>query len=93
MVDDEFDRLERIDLLRVAAEAYDAVAHGREIDDGGNPGEVLQQDARGRERNLFLLGGLDVPVRHRLDVVGIDEPAVLAAEQVLEKDLERVRQP
>ena len=55
MVDDELDRLERIDLLRVAAEADDAVAHGREIDNGGNAGEVLQQHARGRERDLFLL--------------------------------------
>ena len=34
VIDDELDRLQRVDLLRVAAEPHDAVAHRREIDDG-----------------------------------------------------------
>ena len=38
----------------IAAEPHDAVAHGREIDDGRHAGEVLQQHARGRERDLLL---------------------------------------
>ena len=57
MVDDEFDRLKRIDLLRVAAEPHDAVAHGGEIDDRGHAGEVLQQHARGREGDFLLRRG------------------------------------
>ena len=33
VIDDELDRLQRVDLVRVAAEPDDAVAHGGEIDD------------------------------------------------------------
>ena len=93
VIDDELDRLERVDLPRVAAELHDTVAHGREIDHRGHAGEVLQQHARGREGNLLLGAGTDVPAGERLDVLGIDEPRVLAAQQVLEQDLQRVRQP
>ena len=53
VIDDELDpRLQRVDAIRIAPEAGDAVAHGREIDHGGHAGEILQQHARRRERNL-----------------------------------------
>ena len=80
-------------LLRIAAEPHDAVAHRGEIDDRRHAGEVLQQHPRRRERDLLLRPRRDVPAGERLDVVGVDEPAVLAAQQVLEQDLQRVRQP
>ena len=94
VIDDELDRLQRIDLARVAAEPDDAVAHRGEIDDRGHAGEILEQHARRHERDL-LLAPCDVTShpRQRLDVVGVDEPAVLAAQQVLEQDLQRIRQP
>ena len=76
----------------IAAEPRDAVAHGREIDDGGHAGEVLQQHARRRERDLLLRRALDVPARERLDVGRLHEAAVLVAQQVLEQDLQRERQ-
>src|SRR6185295_11035935 len=56
-------------------------------------GEVLQQDARRRERNLFLRAALHVPPRQRLDIPALDEPAILVAQQILEQNLQRVRQP
>ena len=93
MIDDELDRLQRIHLARVAAETQDAVAHRREIDNGGNAGEVLQQNAGRREGDLLLHLRGHVPAGERLDVLGIDEPRVFAAQQVLEQDLERERQP
>ena len=80
-------------LLRIAAEPDDAVAHRREIDDRRHAGEVLQQHARGHERDLLRRLRRDIPAGQRLDVVAIDEAAVLAAQQVLEQDLQRVRQP
>src|SRR3954452_4853993 len=43
VVADEIDRHERVDLARIAAELFEAVAHGREVDDGGNAGEILHQ--------------------------------------------------
>ena len=55
VVDHQIHRHQRIDLLRIAAEPRDAVAHRGEIDHRGHAGEVLQQDAGGRERH-FLVG-------------------------------------
>ena len=58
----------------------------------GHAGEVLQQDAR-RHEGDFLLGVLGrIPAGEGADVVGLDEGVVLAPQQVLEQDLQRVRQ-
>ena len=73
VIDDELDRLQRIDLLGIAAERGDAVAHRGEIDDARHAGEVLQQDARGHERDFLLDGARGRPARQRPDVVGLDE--------------------
>ena len=54
VIDHELDRLQRIDLLRIAAERHDAVAHRRQIDDARHAGEVLQQDPRRHERHFLL---------------------------------------
>jgi len=93
VVDDEVDRDERVDLLRVAAEARHGVAHRGEVDEGGDSGEVLEEYASRTKRDL--VGGLrpGVPARQRLDVGGLDRDPVLVAEQVLEQDPERPRQP
>ncbi len=93
VVDDEIDRDQRIDLVRVAAERRHRVAHRREIDDGGDAGEVLHQDARGTEGDLVLgLAAIVGPGGDRLHVRLLDAAAILVAEQVLEDDLERKRQ-
>jgi hypothetical protein len=93
VIDDEFDRLQRIDFVGIAAETNDAVPHRRQIDDGRNSGEILQQHAGGRERYFLLSCSVQVPSRERLDVAGFDKSAVLVAQQVLEQNLHRVRQP
>src|SRR4029434_9820702 len=51
-----------------------------------------QQHARRHERDFLLDVRLRVPSRERLDVVGFDERVVLAAQQILEENLHRVRQ-
>jgi hypothetical protein len=93
VIDDELDRLQRVDPLRVAAEPDDAVAHGGEIDHGWDAGEVLKQDARGREGDLLLHLRRDVPPAKRFDILRVDEPRVFTAQQVLEQDFQRIRQP
>lgn len=45
VVDDQLGRGERVDLRRVAAELLDSLAHGGEVDDTGNAGEVLHDHA------------------------------------------------
>ena len=67
------------------------VAHRRQIDDGGHTGEVLHQHPRRTEGDLAL--GAAAPSGQRGDVVGADERRALVAKQVLEQDLQRVREP
>jgi hypothetical protein len=69
VVDDEIDGHQRVDLLRVAAKRDHRVAHRREIDDGGNAGEVLHQHARRAVGDLVAGLALVVqPVGDGLDV-------------------------
>ena len=93
VVDDELDRLQRVDAIGIAAERDDRVAHRGQVDDARHAGEVLQQDARRHERDFLLDVRGGVPLRQRADVVGLHERVVLAPQQVLEQDLHRVRQP
>ncbi len=93
MVDDEVDRHQRIDLLRIAAEVLHRVAHGGEIDHRRDAGEVLHQHARRTERN-FTIGGLGLqPLRERLQVLLGDAAPVFVAQQILQQHLHRERQP
>ena len=72
----------------VAAEGLDGVAHGGEVDDGGDAGEVLHEDAGGHVGDLAAGLGLGVPLGEELDVGGGDVHAVFAAEQIFKQDLE-----
>jgi hypothetical protein len=81
-------------LMREAspAERRNGVAHRRQIDHARHAGEVLQYDARRKKGDLGDGFGVRVPVRERQHVVALDAHAVLVAQQILEQDLERVRQ-
>ena len=70
----------------------DGLAHGREVDDAGHPGEVLHDHAGRRELDLVAGLGVRVPGCEPADVVGGDVGAVLGPQQVLEQDLEAVGQ-
>ena len=65
MVDDEIDRHQRIDLVRIAAKRLHRVAHGGEIDDGRHAGEILHQHARRTEGDLVLVLAAIVRARRR----------------------------
>ena len=86
VVDDQLGGLEGVDPLGVAAEGAHGVAHGGQIDDGGDAGEVLHEDAGGHEGDLAGGFGLGVPVGEELDVVGGDGAAVFVAEEIFEED-------
>ncbi len=93
VVDDEIDGDQRIDLLRIAAEALHAVAHGGEVDDGGNAGEILHQHAGGTKADLLAgLAAVGQPGGDVLDVGLVDGAAVLVAQQVLQQHHHRKRQ-
>ena len=92
MVDHQFGGKKRIDLLRIAAERCDGVAHGREVDDGGHAREILEQDARGHEGD-FSFGGARgarrVPARQRGNIVRAHEAIVFVAQQIFEQHFQR----
>ncbi len=52
VVDHEVGRDERVDAAGIAAEGRHRVAHGGEVHDGGHAREVLEDHARGQERDL-----------------------------------------
>ena len=93
VVDDEVDRVQRVDLLRVAAERLDPVAHGGEVDDRRHAGEVLHQHPRRPVGDLARVpAALGRPFGEGADVVDGDGLAVLEAQHVLQNDLKRCRQ-
>jgi len=87
VIDDEMDRHQRIDLLRVAAERLHRIAHCGEVDDGRNPGEILHQHARRAILDLATDLALLLPLDHRDQIVVGDRHPVLEAQQVLEQHL------
>ena len=72
----------------IAAEELHGVAHGGEVDDGGDAGEVLQEDAGGHEGDFAGGLGFGVPFGEEVDVGGGDGFAVFVAEEVFEEDAE-----
>lgn len=92
VVDDEIDRDQRLDLLRVLARALGDAAHGRDVGEQRHAREVLQHDARHDERNLVDALVVRLPVRELLDVLFGDLLAVVVAQHGLEHDADRHRQ-
>ena len=72
VVDDQLGRGQRVDLLGVAAEVGDGLAHGGQVDDARHAGEVLHDHAGRGELDLDAGLGVRIPVREGLDVVGGD---------------------
>jgi hypothetical protein len=96
VIDHQVGGNQRIERLRVAALLAHGVAHRGEVDDGGDPGEVLHEHPGGQERDLAtVVGGVAParPARQGGDVVVGDPDAVVVAQQVLEQHLERIGQP
>jgi hypothetical protein len=93
VVDDEIDRNERVDPPRVAAHGLHRVAHGGEIHHGRHPGEVLHQHARRVVGDLARGVVAALPLGDVQDIGLGDDPPVHLAQQVLDQDADRERQP
>ena len=90
MVDHQFRGRQRIDAARGTAKLDDGIAHRGKIDNGGHAGEVLQNDARGREGNFCARRRFRVPIRQCENIVARDITAVLVPKQVFQQDLEGI---
>ena len=89
MIDHQMYRDERIDLLRIAAERLQRIAHRGQVDHRRNPGEILHQDPCRAILDLARDPPLLEPVDHRLKVVARDGDAVLEPQQVFQQHLHR----
>jgi hypothetical protein len=88
VVDDQVDRVQRVDLLGVGAELGHGVAHGGQVDHRRHAGEVLHQHPRRAEADLvFGLALVLDPGGHRFQVGLGDRIAVFMAQQVLQQHL------
>ena len=96
VVDHEFGGKQRIDFLRIAAQLADGVAHGGEIDDGGDAGEILKQDARGHERDFFFGGAAALegsqPARARMSSAWTKRSSSWRS-KIFEQNLQREGKP
>ena len=75
----------------IAAESFHGVAHGGEVDDAGDAGEILQEDAAGSEGDFFFGLRVLVPVGEGAHFFFGDVASVFGAEQVLEQDAQGER--
>ena len=84
VIDDEIDGNKRLDDAGLAAETGHGAAHRGEIDQEGNPGEVLKDDAGNDERNLLGRGRLRIPCGEGANILLMNLAAVAVAEHGLE---------
>ncbi len=77
----------------IAAETLHGAAHGGQIDDAGDAGEILQHDARGLEGDFDFGRRRGVPGGEVADVVLGDFVAVAVAQQRFEQDANGEREP
>jgi hypothetical protein len=92
MVDDQVNRHERLDDLRILAHPRDRRPHGGKVDQQRHAGEILQDDARDDERNLLRARRLRPPAREIADRAVRQPLAVAVAQQGLEHEPDRHRQ-
>ena len=86
VVDHQVDGLQGVDTFRGAAEAHDGVAHGGQVDDSGDAGEVLKKHTAGAEGDFLLGLPADVPSGECFDVRPFDERVVLVPQEILEEN-------
>ncbi len=90
VIDHEVDGNEWVDPAGVAALALHRGPHRGEVDHRGNSCEVLEDDARRRERKLTILDRLLAPHRQGVDLIFGGVLRAGDAKQVLEQDLDGV---
>ncbi|OIQ66591.1 hypothetical protein GALL_518380 [mine drainage metagenome] len=90
VVDHQIDRVQRVDLFRVAAKADDAVAHRGKVHHRRNAGEVLHQHAGRAIGDLARVFAAEFrPVGKGADVVKADGFAILEPQHVFQHHLQR----
>ncbi len=79
VVNHEVDGGKRVHFSRIAAEAFNRLTHGGEIDHGRHAGKVLHQDPCRAVGNFSVGMGILKPSRQRLNIVESNGITVLPA--------------
>src|SRR4029077_19077021 len=93
VIDNQINRHERLDDLRVASEPLHSTAHRGEVDNQRNSGEVLQNNARNDEWDLRVRGGFRVPFCKRFNIFASDLFPVAVAQHRFEHNPDAYWQP
>ena len=93
MVHHQVDRHQRLDQLGILPELGHRRTHRRQIDQKRHPREILQHDPGDHEGDFLGPLGLGLPAREGLDRRLAHPLAVAVAQQRLEDDADRHRQP
>ena len=86
VIDDQIDRAERVDLLRIAAQTSNCVSHGSEIDHSGHSGEILEDNSCRLEGDFNGFAGQFLPVEDILHVLGSDLELIAVSDRTFEED-------
>ena len=92
VVDDQIDRRQRIDLLRIATSPRNRITHGGQIHDRRHPGKVLHQHPRRTVLNFTVGSTLLQPLTYGANIIQRDRLAILITQQILQQHLERLGQ-
>src|SRR5437764_4536822 len=84
VINNQIDRHERFDDLRIASEPLHSTAHRREVDNQRNSCEVLQNNARNDEWDLLVRGCFRVPFCKRFNIFAPDLFPVAVAQHRFE---------
>ena len=90
VIDDQIHRHLGVDALGVTAHLHHRVTKGREVNHGGNAGEVLKDHPRGAEGNLATLA-IGGPACDGAHVFFADEETVEVAQRTFEEHTHTVR--
>ena len=92
VINDKFDRLQRIDQTGVPTQLLHGIAHGGEVDHAGHAGEILQKDTAGSKGDFLVRLGVLVPGSEGAHFFPGDVATVFGAQQIFEQDAQGKRQ-
>ena len=88
VIDNQVDRNQRIDLLRITTEPGRGASQGGQVDDCRHSGEILHDDAGGLEGNLPAAGVAPAPGRQAQHILLAHLKAIALTQGGLQEDLD-----
>jgi len=93
VIDNKVCRNHRIDQGRILPAACHGRPHGGKVHNGGDTGEVLQDNPCGHERDGGVVGGGRRPGGKAFDVLKRSRAAIAVSQEIFQEDPDGVGQP